>query len=94
MKMSERDWMQDEKLQGISQQKLEFLRQFAAQGSSKSQTELLPFLMAAASRGKNSGIRFSQEEVSLILAALKQGKSKKEQEKLDKLVNLMKMMNP
>lgn len=90
--MEEKDWMNNPKLHGIDKAKLEMLQQMADQGSQKNQNELTSFLMAAASSGKSKGLQFSPEEMSLILEVIKMGKSKKEQERLDKIVRIMQMM--
>ena len=55
-------------------------------------SELLPFIMGAASKGKNAGLNFSSDEISTIIEVLKMGKSPAEAAKLDRIVNLMKMI--
>lgn len=86
------DWRTHPKLKEIDSKKLELLQALAQQGQGKSASEMLPFLMNAAAQGKNSGLRFSQEEISAILEALKAGKSPEEAAKLDRIVALMKMI--
>ena len=61
-------------------------------GSSKGANEMLPFLMSAAAQGKKGGLKFNADEISAIIEVLKMGKSPAETQKLDKVVNLMKMM--
>ena len=56
------------------------------------QNEMLPFLMSAAAQGKKGGLKFNADEISAIIEVLKMGKSPAEAQKLDKVVNLMKMM--
>ena len=67
------------------------LRSLASQGNTKGAGELLPFLLGAASQGKKSGMNFSANEISTIIV-LKAGKSPQEIQKLDKVVQLMKMI--
>lgn len=86
------DWRNNPKLAGMDHSKLDMLQNFAAQGSSKGANEMLPFLMNAAAQGKNNGLKFSADEISTIIEVLKMGKSPAEARKLDKVVNLMKMM--
>lgn len=86
------DWMNHPKLNGLDKSKLELLSNLASQGGQKSQSELLPFLMAAASQGKEKGIHFSTDEISSILEVMKIGKSPQEAAKMDKIVSLMRMM--
>jgi len=81
------DWRNNPKLAGMDRSKLDMLQKLASQGSSKGANEMLPFLMSAAAQGK-----FNADEISAIIEVLKMGKSPAEAQKLDKVVNLMKMM--
>ena len=89
--MSE-NWQDNPKLAGMDHAKLDMLQQIAQQGAGKSPTDLLPFLMSAASRGKNAGLHFNANEINIILEVLKAGKSPQACAKLDQVVNLMKMI--
>ena len=86
------DWMNHPNLAGIDHAKLAMLQSLASQGSQKSQKELLPFLMAAASSSKKNGTQFSHDEMDLIVEVLKAGKSKEEIAKIDQMLQIMKMM--
>lgn len=88
----DQDWKNNPKLAGLNQNKLRMLQNLADQGSQKSASDMLPFLLSAANQGKNNGLRFSSEEVSLILEVLKMGKSPEETAKLDRIVNMMRMI--
>ncbi|HJB29307.1 MAG TPA: hypothetical protein IAA06_11015 [Candidatus Blautia faecavium] len=88
----DQDWKNNPKLAGLDQNKLRMLQNLADQGSQKSASDMLPFLLSAANQGKNNGLRFSSEEVSLILEVLKMGKSPEETAKLDRIVNMMRMI--
>ena len=79
-------------LAGMDRSKLDMLQNLASQGSSKGANEMLPFLMSAAAQGKKGGLKFNADEISAIIEVLKMGKSPAEAQKLDKVVNLMKMM--
>ena len=83
------DWRNNPKLAGMDRSKLDMLQNLASQGSSKGANEMLPFLMSAAAQGKKGGLKFNADEISAIIEVLKMGKS---HAKLDKVVNLMKMM--
>lgn len=85
-------WQNNPKLADMDKSKLEMLQNLAEQGAGRSASDMLPFLMNAASRGKNSGLSFSQEEISVVLEVLKMGKSPQEAAKLDRIVSLMKMI--
>lgn len=86
------DWKNNPKLTGMDPQKLSMLQGLADQGLGKSPSELLPFIMGAASQGKNAGLNFSSNEISTIIEVLKMGKSPAEVAKFDRIVNLMKMI--
>ena len=87
-----KDWMKNPKLASVDKDKLELLSALASQGQGKSQNELLPFLMSAASQGKEQGLNFSSQEISAIIEVLKMGKSRQEAARLDRIVSLMKIM--
>ncbi len=86
------DWKNNPKLAGMDPQKLSMLQGLADQGLGKTPSELLPFIMGAASQGKNAGLNFNSNEISTIIEVLKMGKSPAEVAKLDRIVNLMKMI--
>ena len=53
----------------------------------------LDMLQNLASQGSSKGgLKFNADEISAIIEVLKMGKSPAEAQKLDKVVNLMKMM--
>lgn len=85
-------WMNNPALKNIDAAKLQMLMTLANQGKGKSQKELLPFLMAAASQTKSSGNSFTNEETNLILEVLKQGKSPEETAKIEQMVSLVQRM--
>ncbi len=85
-------WQNNPKLAGMDKSKLEMLQNLAEQGTGRNASDMLPFLMSAASQGKNSGLHFSSEEISTVLEVLKMGKSPQEAAKLDRIVSLMKMI--
>nr|WP_177295881.1 hypothetical protein [uncultured Blautia sp.] len=86
------NWQNNPRLANMDKSKLEMLQNLAEQGTGKSASEMLPFLMSAASRGKNNGLNFSSDEISAVLEVLKAGKSPQEAAKMDRIVNLMKMI--
>ena len=86
------DWKKDPKLEDIDAAKLDMLQKLAEKGSGKSASDMLTFLMTAAASGKKNGLNFSQNEISAILEVMKTGKSPQEIAKIDKIVNLMRMI--
>ena len=91
--MNNNSWMNHPSLDNIDPQKLMLLMQMSNQASGKSMNELLPFLLASSSGMKKKGVSFSPDEFQLIFEVLKQGKSKEEVDKMDRLVQMVKMMN-
>ncbi|MCI6006446.1 MAG: hypothetical protein SOY73_12555 [Blautia sp.] len=86
------DWKDNPRLKGMDKSKLDILQNLAEQGNGKSASDMLPFLMSAAAQGKNKGLNFSSQEISTIIEVLKMGKSPQEAARLDRIVNLMKMI--
>ena len=58
--------MNDSRLSGIDPAKLQMLFSMSGQGASKSQNELMPFLMAVAARSRQNGMTFTKEEIARI----------------------------
>ena len=85
-------WTKDPSLAGMDPAKLAMLNSFAQQSSGKSPQELLPLLMAAASRNRSNGTRFSNAEIETIIEVLKTGKSPEETVRMDRIIQMMKML--
>lgn len=68
--------------------KLDLIRMAAERTSGKSGRDLAPVMLALITGANKQGIRFSPDEVSLILEILKKGKSKEEQEQIDRTVRM------
>lgn len=88
--MSDESWMKNPSLGNIDPAKLQMLASMAEQAQGKSQNELLPFLMAAASQSKSGNMSFDSAEVDAIISVMKLGKSPQEIQRIDKLCTLMK----
>lgn len=86
------DWKTNPKLAGMDKSKLDLLQSLAEQGNGKNASDMLPFLMSAANQGKSNGLNFNANEISTIIEVLKMGKSPEEAAKLDRVVNLMKLI--
>ena len=50
----EENWQDNPRLAGMDRSKLDLLQQMAQQGVGKSPSDLLPFIMNAASQGRNA----------------------------------------
>jgi len=82
------DWLNDPMLKNMDPIKVELIKTAAAQTSGKSGRALAPVLMTLITNANKKGIRFSPDEISLILELLKEGKSKEEQMQIDKTVRM------
>lgn len=86
------DWLNDPRLKDMSPLKVEFMRTAAAETSGKSGNALVPVLMALITNANRNGIQFSQNEFSLILEIMKEGKTTREKEQIDRTIQLLKTM--
>ena len=68
--------------------KLELIRMAAERTSGKSGRDLAPVMLTLITSANKQGIQFSPDEVSLILEIIKKGKSKEEQEQIDRTVRM------
>lgn len=60
----------------------------ASRTNGKSGKDLAPVMLALITGANKQGIRFSPDEVTLILEIMKQGKSKEEQDQIDRTVQM------
>ena len=79
-------WMNDSRLSGIDPAKLQMLFSMSGQGA------LMPFLMAVAARSRQNGMTFTPEETNLIIEVMKQGKSKEEIARIEKIRMMMRLI--
>ena len=69
--------------------KLELIQLAARQTEGKNGKSLAPVMMSLISSAHKKGITFSPEEISFVLEILKEGKSKKEQDQIDRMVRMV-----
>lgn len=86
-------WVNHPDLAGMDAAKLAMLNTLAQQGAGKNPTELLPFLMSAATQNKSRGLRFSSQEMDAIIQVLKSGKSPEEVARMEKIIQMMKLFH-
>lgn len=82
------EWMNHPAMKKIDPAKLELIRMAAAQTAGKSGRDLVPVMLALISGADKKGIRFTPDEMSLILEIIKDGKSKEEQEQIDRTAKM------
>lgn len=88
------DWLNDPLLQNMDPIKKELFRTAAEQTMGKSGNSMAPILMSLITSANRKGIRFTTQEINVILQVLKQGKSEAEQQQIDKTVQMVtSMMN-
>ncbi|MCI5870115.1 MAG: hypothetical protein MR224_11460 [Dorea sp.] len=83
------EWMNHPAMKNIDPVKLELIKTAARQTEGKSGKALAPVMMALITNANKRGIRFSPDEVSLIISILKEGKSKEEQEQIEQMVKMV-----
>lgn len=86
-------WVDHPDLAGMDAAKLAMLNTLAQQGAGKSPSELLPFLMSAASQNRSRGLRFSSQEMDTIIQVLKIGRSPEEIARMEKIIQMMKLLH-
>ena len=85
--MNKPTWMNDPTLAHIPQEKLNFLSEMFEKVKGKNKNELMPFLMAM--HGKvNGNVKFTPEEMQLVVAAIKRASSSEDQAQIDKILHM------
>ena len=82
------EWMNNPALKNMDPAKLELIRMAAERTSGKSGKDLAPVMLALITGANRQGIRFTPDEVSLILDILKEGKSEEEQAQIDRTIRM------
>ncbi|HJE99990.1 MAG: hypothetical protein ACLRLT_00770 [Sellimonas intestinalis] len=72
--------------QNLDPLKQELMRTAFERTRGKTGRNLAPVMMSLITQANQKGIRFSEEEMTLILQFLKEGKSQEEQARIDQMV--------
>ena len=83
------DWLNDPALQNLDPIKKELFRTAASKTTGKSSNSMATVLMSLITSANKKGIRFTPEEISLILSVMKRGKSPQEQQQIDRTVQMI-----
>ena len=83
------EWMNNPAMKNIDPVKLELIQMAASQTAGKTGRDLAPIMLALITNANKKGIRFSGDEMSLILEMLKEGKSREEQAQIDRTINMV-----
>lgn len=84
--MNKPKWMSDPTISHIPQEKLDFLSEMFEKIKGKSKNELMPFLMAMHTKVKGN-VKFTAEEMQLVIAAIRRASSTEEQQQIDKVLD-------
>ena len=84
------EWMNSEAFKNMDPLKVELIKKAAAQTKGKSGNALAPVLMALITNANKQGVRFTPDEVTMIMNIMKEGKSSQEQAQMDQIMNMVK----
>lgn len=76
-------------LKNMDPVKLELIRSAASKTKGKSGKALAPVMMALITSANKKGIRFTPDEMTMIISILKEGKSEEEQARIDQILKMM-----
>ena len=76
-------------LKNMDPVKLELIRSAASETKGKSGKALAPVMMALITSANKKGIRFTPDEMTMIISILKEGKSEEEQARIDQMLKMM-----
>ena len=83
-------WMNHPAMKNLDPVKFELLKHAAEQTKGKSGNSLASVMLSLIVSANKQGIRFSQDEIDLILTILKEGKSETEKQHIDQMVSSVK----
>ena len=83
-------WMNHPAMKNLDPVKLELLKRAAEQTKGKSGNALASVMLSLIVSANKQGIRFSHDEIDLILTILKEGKSETEKQHIDQMVSSVK----
>ncbi|WP_089983339.1 hypothetical protein [Clostridium sp. C105KSO13] len=86
------EWMNNPAMKDLDPVKLQLIQMAASQTNGKSGRDLAPVLLALISNANQKGVRFSEDEISLILEILKEGKPKEEKAQIDQTINMVRSL--
>lgn len=87
------DWLNDPALENMDPLKKELFRKAASQLQGKSGNSMASTLMTLITSANRRGIKFTSEEISLILNIMKQGKTQQEKQQIDQMVQMVTNMS-
>lgn len=82
------EWMNNPAMKQIDPAKLELIRMAAERTAGRSGRDLVPVMLALINGADRQGIRFTPDEMTLILEILKEGKFEEEQAQIDRTAKM------
>lgn len=89
--MESNDLKNNPAFQNLSPEKLEFLMNFMGQQKTNNAKDMMAMLMAFSNKAKGQGIQFSSNETDFIIEHLKESMSPQERQRVDMILNMMKL---
>lgn len=86
-------WMSDPLVSDIHKEKLDFLQSIVFESKGKTKNELLPFFISVIKKGKAGDISFTDDEMNLIISAIKKNSTPDELAQIDKFAAMYKTGN-
>lgn len=83
------EWLNHPAMKNMDPVKLELIKNAAMKTEEKSGKALAPVMMALITGAQKKGIRFSPDEMSLVISILKEGKPKEEQDQIENMVKMV-----
>lgn len=83
------EWIDHPMMKDMDPVKLELIRRAASKTKGKSGKALAPVMMALITGAQKQGIRFTPDEMTMIVSILKEGKPKEEQTQIDQMIKMM-----
>ena len=86
------EWMNNPRFDSLDPLKKELILNAAKQVQGKSGNAMATIMMSLILNANKKGIRFSQEEISLVLELLKEGKTEAEISQIDNTIHMIRRM--
>lgn len=83
------EWLNHPALKDMDPLKLELIRTAAQKTKGKSGKAMAPVMMGLITGAQKKGIRFTPEEMSLVISILKEGKTKEEQDQIEQMIRMV-----
>lgn len=83
------EWLNHPLMKDMDPIKLELIKNAAKRTEGKSGKSLAPIMMSLITGAQKNGIRFTPDEMTMVISILKEGKSKEEQAQIENMVNMV-----